>query len=181
MFQWFRRGPARPGTALAMIGARASDHVLFLGARDASVAAENGTITRLNGRTVVVGHGDEDARRVEQSAAAAGAIVEFTDAPLTQLPFADETFQIVVVHNLAIGSTDASLTLAEATRVLHAGGRIILMFGESARGVFGALSPPPAPETEPVVNLLVRAGLVAARRLAASEGVTYFEARKPRE
>ncbi|HEX5069939.1 MAG TPA: methyltransferase domain-containing protein [Vicinamibacterales bacterium] len=181
MFGWFRREAARPGTALAMIGARASDHVLFLGARDASVAAESGTITRLNGRTVVVGRGEDDAARADQAAAKAGAIVEFVDAPLTELPFAASTFKIVVIHNLAMGSTETTSTLGEATRVLQPGGRIILMFGETARGVFGSLNPPPPPESDSVVNLLIRAGLVAARRLAVSEGVTYFEARKARD
>ena len=180
MFGWLRRGTARPDTALAMIGARASDHVLFLGARNPSVAAENGTITRLNGRTVVAGQGADAATRAEQAAASAGAILEFVDAPPGALPFADSTFHIVVIHDVAVGSTEAATVLAEAARVLEPGGRIILIFGEPARGMFGSLNPPPPPETDTVVTLLIRAGFTAARRLASAEGVTYFEARKPR-
>jgi len=65
--------------------------------------------------------------------------------------------------------------------VLESGGRIILMFGETVRGMLASLNPPPPPEPEKVITPLVRAGLVAARRLAAAEGITYFEARKPRE
>jgi SAM-dependent methyltransferase len=164
-----------------MIGTRASDAVLFLGARDPSLAAENGTITRLNGRTVVVGQGAEAATRSEQAATKAGAILEFVDAPVTALPFEAEAFQIVVVQDLALGSADGVSTLAEAVRVLKPGGRIMLIFGEPARGVLGSLNPPPAPATEVVVTLLQRAGLIAARRLALTEGVAYFEARKARD
>jgi hypothetical protein len=181
MFGWLRRGPARPDTALAMIGSRASDNVLFLGARDPSVAAENGTITRLNGRTVVVGHGPAEHARVDDAAGKAGAILEFVDAPLTALPFTADTFHIVVIPDLAIGSTDATPTVAEAMRVLQPGGRIILIFGEPARGMLSALNAPPAPASEVVVVLLQRAGFVAARKLAESGGVTYFEARKSRD
>jgi ubiquinone/menaquinone biosynthesis C-methylase UbiE len=164
-----------------MIGARSSDQVLFLGGRDASVAAECGTITRLNGRTVVVGQGADAATRTKDAAARAGAIVEFVDSPAAELPFAAATFRIVVIDNLAIGAADATAALNEAARVLESGGRIILMFGETVRGMIASLNPPPPPEPEKVITPLVRAGLVAARRLAAAEGITYFEARKPRE
>ena len=71
--------------------------------------------------------------------------------------------------------------LDQAIAVLQPGGRIIVTFGAPARGMLGSLNPPPPPDTDVVVNLLVRAGLVASRKLAASEGVTYFEARKARE
>lgn len=182
MFGWLRRGPTRPGTALAMIGPRSSDHVLVLGASGAAVAAESGAVTRLNGRTVLVGHGADAATRTEQAAAKAGAIVEFIETPpaTATLPFGAATFHIVVIADLAVGSTDAGPTLADATRVLQPGGRIILIFGEPARGMFAALKPAPPPEKEAVLNLLVRAGLVAGRLLAMSEGVAYFEARKAR-
>jgi len=181
MFGWLRRGPARPDTALAMIGSRASDDVLFWGARDPAVAAENGTITRLNGRTVVAGRGSAEKARVEAAAVKAGAILEFVDAPATALPFAASTFHIVVIQNLAVGSADATPTIAEAVRVLQPGGRIVLTFGEPARGPFGAINSPPPPVTDGVIMLLTRAGLVASRRLAESEGVAYFEARKSRD
>jgi SAM-dependent methyltransferase len=164
-----------------MIGSRASDDVLFLGVRDPAVAAENGTITRLNGRTVVAGRGSAEKARVEAAAVKAGAIVEFVDAPLTELPFAAGTFHIVVIPDLAVGSAEATPTVAEAVRVVQPGGRIILMFGEPARGMLGSLNPAPQPASDVVVMLLTRAGLVASRRLAEAEGVTYFEARKGRE
>ena len=180
MFGWLKRGPARPDTALAMIGSRASDDVLFLGARDPTVAAENGTITRLNGRTVVAGQGAADKARVEDAAGKAGAILEFVDTPLTALPFAAATFHIVVIRDLALGSADATPVVAEAMRVLQPGGRIILIFGEPARGMLSALNPPPTPAADTVVILLQRVGFAAARRLAEEAGVSYFEARKAR-
>ncbi len=181
MFGWLRRGPARLDTAVAMIGVRAHDDVLFLGAGDPSLAAETGTITRLNGRTVVAGRGADAEARIEQAAAKTGAIVEFVDTPAATLPFADGAFQIVVLAHLAAGTPDGTATLSEAVRVLRPGGRIILVFGEPARGLLGQLNVPPPPATDVIVIQLQRAGLVAARRLAQAEGVTYFEARKARD
>jgi hypothetical protein len=70
-----------------MVGPRAADAVLFLGASDPAIAAEIGTVTRLNGRTVVLAEQGDAEAPVERAAEQAGALVEFVTAPLDALPF----------------------------------------------------------------------------------------------
>lgn len=182
MFRWFRRAPALPDAALAMVGPRPSDEVLFLGAKDPSLAAETGAITRLNGRTVVVGQGADAGKRIDQAATQAGAILEFVDAPFTPLPFDAATFHIVVAPIAAEWWTEYASSLAEAARVLRPGGRIVVIIGERSRGPF-RVSParPPALATDAVLALLKSSGFIAARQLAETDGVTYYEATKSRE
>jgi len=180
MFAWLKRTSTRPATALAMIGPRAADAVLFQGASEPAIAGETGTVTRLNGRTVIVGEAGAEAvatRAAEQ----AGALIEFIAAPLDALPFDSGTFHIVVTPGVSHWPAERrGRRLAEAVRVLQPGGRLILIEGGPDRGWLGRLSRPPVLEAGTLTGLLLEAGLVAARRLAEADGGTYYEARKAR-
>ena len=77
MFSWFRSGLPPHQTALAMIGAKTGQTVLFLGGRQPGVVAEIARVTGLNGRTVVVESDPSLCGRVEAAAAEAGTLVEF--------------------------------------------------------------------------------------------------------
>ena len=176
-----KREAQGPATSLAMIGPRAADSVLFLGTGRPSFAAEVGTVTRLNGRTVVVGDKAHEAD-VDRAGETAGALLEFAAAPLEALPFDAGTFHIVATTELAEWpASTRGPRLAEATRVLQPGGRMILIVGGPGEGVMGRLKPRPTLETDAVLNLMTRCGLVATRKLAESAGTTYFEGRKTRE
>ena len=164
-----------------MIGPRAADSVLFVGATRPSFAAEVGAVTRLNGRTVVVGDKALEPA-VDRAAELAGALVEFTDGPLDTLPFASGTFHLVVTTELAEWPADLrSPRLAEAVRVLQGGGRLILIVGGPGDGMLGKFSARPTLGTNDVLNRLTRTGLVANRRLAEANGIAYYEGRKSRE
>ena len=182
MFRWFRSGPQRPDTAVAMIDPRPGNNVLFLGADRPSLAGECGAVTGLNGRTVVVGQGAEAARRIEQAAGKAGALLEFLDAPLDALPIDADAFDLAVVPDLAAWPTWTSgARMAEALRVLRPAGRVIVLAAQKRGGIFGALPhQPPTVAVDTVLALLANIGAVAARRLAEVDGVAYYEARKRR-
>ena len=181
MFRWFKHGSPGPTAALAMIGPKAADTVVFVGARHPSLAAETGTVTRLNGRTVVVGRGADAAAAVERAAEQAGALLEFIDAPADALPFDAASCRIVVLTDLADWPADQRTTrVHEAVRVLEPGGRVVVMMG-GAGGLLGRLTPSPSVDADAVIGLLTRSGLVAARKLAEADRVTYYEARKARE
>lgn len=176
-----KREAPGPATSLAMIGPRAADSVLFLGAGRPSFAAEVGAVTRLNGRAVVVGDKSLEAD-VDRAAEQTGALLEFHSAPLEALPFEASSFVIVVTTELAEWPADARGTrLAEAMRVLQPGGRMILIVGGPGDGVLGRLKPRPTLETDAVLNLLTRCGLGATRRLAEANGIAYYEGRKSRD
>lgn len=189
MFGWLKRGSSRPATAVAMIGPRAADAVLFQGSAEPAIAAAVGTVTRLNGRTVVVGEDAAAEGGVTRAADEAGALLEFTAAPLDALPFDAGTFHVVVVPGPSAWPADRRAPrLAEAVRVLLPGGRIIAIDGGGPRGLTGGLAGGLKPagydrrlDPDAVTSLLLRAGLVAARKLADAEGTRYYEARKSRE
>lgn len=165
-----------------MIGPRAADAVLVLGAREPSVAAEIGTVTRLNGRTVVVDESAGAAAAIERAAEITGALLEFVPAPADALPFDTATFHIVVTPELADWPAERRAPrLAEAVRVLQPGGRIVVMIGGPGRGPFGKFARRPSLDTDAVLGLLTRSGLLAGRRLAETDGIAFYEARKARD
>ena len=173
---WFKRGLPPHHTALAMIGARAGDRVLFVGAGAPALSAEIARVTGLNGRTVVLDRAEGARTRVDRAAAQVGALVEFEDAPTTMLPLDPDIFDIVVIVGDKGAGDAMPRTAFEACRVLRPGGRVIIRWPLRRTGVFGA-GAPPAP---PIIEILQGAGAVAVRHLADADGVAYFEARKGR-
>jgi SAM-dependent methyltransferase len=173
---WFKQGPSPHQTGLAMIGAKAGSRVLFIGADAAALAAQVALVTGLNGRTLVVARGPGARERIERAAAEAGALVEFDDAPAAMLPVEPDAFDIVVLVAGESGVTASNLrdTVAEALRVVRAGGRLIVRTAAKRGGMFGRSA---APDVDPL-DVFVRSGAVAGRLLATAEGVSYYEARR---
>ena len=98
------------------------------------------------------------------------------------LPLDSDTFDIVLIPRFGApsGVADAAVS-AEAMRIARPAGRVIAITGERRAGIFGALQKPQAAaKPDEVIALMKAAGGVAVRRLATQEGVSYFEARKPR-
>lgn len=170
-------------TALAMIGAKAQDRVLVIGAADPALSAELALITGLNGELRVVDRADGAARAVEAAAARAGALVEFVDAPPSMLPIDSGIYDIVIIQRrlstLGAGQRDACA--AEARRVVRGGGRIIAIESIPRPGVFAILSAHKnALGAEEVKALLTDAGWRAVRVLGDADGVLYVEGINPR-
>ncbi len=182
MFRWFRRAAPARETGVAMVDPRAGNSLLVIGTSHARLAAACAAVTGLNGRAVIVGRGATDQKVVEDAAAAAGALVEFLDAPASMLPLDPNTFDVVVLaHGTDLTHAIDAATLAEALRVAKPAGRIIVITGEKRPGILGTLqNTKPAPNPGQVIEALKSAGGVAVRRLAGVEGIGYFEARKPR-
>jgi len=182
MFGWFRTAAPARETGVAMVDPRAGNSLLVIGTSHPHLAAACAAVVGLNGRAVIVGRGAIEQKLVESAAAAAGALVEFVDAPAAMLPLDTDTFDVVVLARRSdvTDANDAAI-VAEALRVARPAGRVIIVTGEKRAGIFGALQQaPPAPKPEAVIAGLKAAGGVAVRRLAGVEGVSYFEARKPR-
>lgn len=181
MLKWFRPGTPPHHTALAMIGAKAGDRVLFVGRVDAALAGDVARTTGLNGQTLV-GCRANDRASVETGAAHAGALIDVLDIPPTDrspVPHGVTTVDIVVaITNLATWELDARLeATTDAIKALRPGGRLIVIDGEK-RGLLGAKKP--AMPADAVVPLLTSVGAQAARALGVEDGITYYEARKAR-
>lgn len=181
-FRWstmFRPFPNLRKTALAMVDPRPGDAILFAGADDPALAGECGAVAGLNGRTVVVDEQPSAAGRVETAAGKAGALVEFTPAPLSSLPFEAGTFALIVVPDLTKWPAEQRpIRLAEAFRVAQPGARIVMLVIQK-RGLFSPSRAQTLPRDQ-VLLLFTRLGAVAARELANVDGVAYYEGRKPR-
>lgn len=158
-----------------MVGAKAGDSLVVIGATAFDLAAELAKVTGLNGQTVVV-HPDPAAReRVDAAAALVGALLEFRQGSPKNVPL-DDGSQSVAVLSASLSSwptSDRKEILAEIFRVLRSGGRIIVIqAGKGSARAGERLS------HEDVLALLTGAGARAARLLADVGGVSYFEARK---
>jgi hypothetical protein len=172
MLKWFRRGPSPHQTALAMIGAKAGDRVLFAGSPEPALAAEVARVTGLNGRTLVVGAAPEMDAALQAAADDAGALIDLAPA----FPAGDVANDVVV---LAMPAGElARAALEEPYGALRSGGRLIVIAGTRRAGVFAGKTDTPPPNADATIQLLIDAGGRAARRLATAEGVSYYEARK---
>ncbi len=178
--KWLRPGPPPHQTALAMIGAKAGQQVLMVGAADSRLAAAVAGITGLNGRTVVVDPSPDAQRSVDTAAADAGTLVEFEQRSFSAISADAGVFDIVVLsQSLSMPGENPVTIVSEAVRVVRPGGRIVAIEGASTAGLFSALRRPRAALTgDAMRDLLASAGLRATRVLAEVDGVTYVEGSK---
>jgi SAM-dependent methyltransferase len=178
MLKLFRSGPPERETAVAMVGPRPGDALLFLGATDLDLAGRAGAVAGLNGRTAIVDQTTGVSARIDAVGGKHGALLEHVSAPLGQLPFDTDTFDVAIVPNLAAWPAEERLSrLGEALRVIRLAGRLILIVPAGQSRLFGGA---PAITDEEVMMLLTRLGTVANRKLARVDRAVYFEARKPR-
>jgi SAM-dependent methyltransferase len=180
MLKWFRKGPSPYQTSLAMVGVKAGDRVLLAGSPEPELAAQLARLTGLNGQTIAAGQPASSRSAIEAAAAEEGVLVEFADAPPDTLPADDGVVDIVVLV-VQTGTTPQPTwqgLLAEAFRSLRPGGRLIVIDGIRKASRFGTTATAAGPDV--ISPQLVAAGGRAARQLASAEGLTYYEAQKPR-
>ncbi len=180
--KWLRPGPSPHRTALAMIGARAGNRVLLIGASDGALAASVAALTGLNGRTLVVDDAPTARAAAERAAGRAGVLVEFEVAPATQLPAEDASFDIVAIQRTLSAPADeaAPAVCTESRRALRPGGRVLAVEAAPA-GRLGLARRPPDPESAARTTArLTAAGFRAVRVVGEAEGVTYIEGLNPR-
>jgi ubiquinone/menaquinone biosynthesis C-methylase UbiE len=183
MMEWFRIGPSPFQTRLAMVGAKAGDRVLVVGAGDGRVAAEVALVTGLNGHVLAVDPAPGAAGRVAAAAARAGALVEFEEAPFERLPVDAAAFDVIVLNRALSAASAPVAAVTEAVRAVREGGRIVAIESRRRSGVLGALPTGrrrPALDGNEVCNLMRTAGLKAPRVLADREGELFIEGVRPR-
>jgi hypothetical protein len=171
----FHSRPSPYGTALAMVGAKSGDRVLVIGAEHPRLAAEIALVTGLNGQTTVMA-GPDAKNAVDQAAADAGSLVDLSS---DEDPASTAPFDIVVLplQLAAVNLADREPRFAQAMAHLRSGGRVVVIDNPPKRrfGMGGSARVAVAD----VVRLLIAAGALAARHLATTEDVSYYEARRP--
>jgi ubiquinone/menaquinone biosynthesis C-methylase UbiE len=164
-----------------MIGAKAGQRVLMVGAADSQLAAAVAAVTGLNGRTLVVDPSPDAQRAVEAAAMDFGTLVEFEPRAFSNISGDADLFDIVVLsHALSVPGEKPVNVINEAVRVVRAGGRVVAIEGASTAGLLSALRrrARPALSGDAIRDLLAAAGLRATRVLAEAEGLTYVEGAK---
>jgi ubiquinone/menaquinone biosynthesis C-methylase UbiE len=168
--------------AVAMVGVKPGDKVIVLGAGTPALAAAVAAVTGLNGQTTVVDSSPAAKAGIDRAAAGAGALVEFTTAPLTNIPIDPDLFAVSILPSgLAALGTDSPMILAEAIRLVRPGGRITVCEPVARPGLFKLAQTRPLTDPVHVVQRLTAAGLRAARHVGTLEGIAFIEAAKPRQ
>jgi ubiquinone/menaquinone biosynthesis C-methylase UbiE len=176
---FFLRKPNLERLPVAMSGVRMGERVLQIGVDDASLAGAIAARVGLSGHAAIAVSNERQAARARAGAAAAGALA---DVQITQagLPFADEAFDAVVVHAVAVSQAlddRSAVLLSDSRRVLRSGGRIMVI-ERRRRGWFARARAATGADSSAVVQALTVAGFRAARVLAEREGYQFIEAVK---
>jgi SAM-dependent methyltransferase len=178
----FKRSGEKHALAVVMTGVKLGDRLLLLGCTDASLLGAISGKVGLSGCACAIAASDEEAARARRGAERAGVLLEVKKAPLTNFPYPDGAFDVIVADNqqglIANMRPDERVAcLQQARRTLAPRGRIIVI-ERAPRAGLGALF-----RAQPVdphylggaVAALKAEGFKAVRQLAERDGLSFFE------
>src|SRR5687767_602352 len=122
----------RDPLAVTMSGVRMGERVLQVGVLDVRLAALLAVKQGMSGEAAIVATEARDVERARAAAAESGTLVDVRQAPLTALPFGDQSFDAAVMHDAAhvlapLDTAARTRALTEVRRVLRGGGRIVAL------------------------------------------------------
>jgi len=174
--------------AVTMSGARLGERALQVGLDDPGIAAAIAAKTGMTGLATIVVPDEAVAASARAAVAETGGLGDvLLVTHLYPLPFADETYDLVVVHTargmLASRAQDARRQLLdECRRVLRGGGRLIALEAGSPtglRGLFGGAKLDAQYEAAGgTAAALEAAGFRAVRTLGDRQGYRFIEGLK---
>jgi ubiquinone/menaquinone biosynthesis C-methylase UbiE len=166
--------------AVTMAGVKLGDRVLVAGCSDPAMIAGLALKTGLTGRACAVDESAERSGAAARITEAEGALVETSTAPLSNLPFDDESFDLVVLRDvlMAAPAENRIRIVQEVRRVLRGGGRSVVIESVPRRGLAGVLGSAPRVDAGSVTQVLDDAEFRAVRTLAERDGLLFVEAVK---
>jgi ubiquinone/menaquinone biosynthesis C-methylase UbiE len=184
---FFRRTEQKHSLAIAMSGVALGDRLLHIGCTDASLLGAIGSKVGLSGRVCAIVPDEHHGARARRAAEKSGFLLEIETGNLSNFPFEDGAFNLIVVDNQngmlsSMRPEQRVATLQQAFRTLAPRGRIVII-ERGARGGLGALFGSPAPiPVDPhykssggAVAALEAEGFRAPRLLAERDGMSFFE------
>lgn len=179
--KWFRPAALDP-LAVSMTGAKLGDRVLVVGCGDPRLIAALAAKAGLSGRACAVDESPDLANEAGRVALKEGALVETSSAAPDRLPFENESFDLVVLRDVATRDRQSpAAVVREAWRVLRPGGRCMVIDTLPRGGVsamFGGQSPISADSATETIDILKGQDFVAVRTLAERDGLRFVEAVK---
>ena len=166
-----------------MSGVRLGERALQIGDGDARSIALIAAKTGLTGTAAIVVADDQAAARIQRAVTDTGALVDLRVVAEDRLPFADASFDAVVIHDIsAITAAGDRFTrwLRECHRLLRTGGRVVTIERGTPVGIRALFSRKPSPPVRaggggPTFTALQAAGFTAIRDLADREGLRFTE------
>ena len=154
---------------IAMSGVRMGERALQIGIDDPSLLGAIAAKVGLSGHAAVAVSNETAAASARGAAEKAGVLVDLHATPLHSLPFADDSFDLIVIHSksgwlASLDDASRQPILREACRVLRGGGRLV------------AIEDP----TGSAADAFPLAGFKATRVLAERDGYRFTEGLKPR-
>ena len=154
---------------VSMSGVRMGERALQVGIDDPSLVAAIAARVGLSGHAAIAVADEAAAATARRAAEKAGVLVDLHVAPLHSLPFANDSFDVVVLHArsgwlTSLDDATRNPILRDANRVLRGGGRLVTIEGAAGNAV----------------EALPLAGFKATRILAERDGYCFTEGLKPR-
>jgi ubiquinone/menaquinone biosynthesis C-methylase UbiE len=185
---FLRKAKRREPVPVTMSGVRMGERLLQVGVDDPAVAGAIAAKVGLSGSATAVVADESGAARARDSATEAGVLVDVHVTPYGQLPFADGSFDVVVVHSAGgmLMRLERSAGQAAATewyRVLRNGGRVVTIEAGARTGVAALLRGAPAVDpayasTGGASRILESGGFRPVRVVGELEGFKFTEGLK---
>ena len=127
---------------VSMSGVRMGERALQIGIDDPSLVAAIAAKVGLSGHAAIAVADEAAAATARRAAEKAGVLVDLHVAPLHSLPFANDSFDVIVLHAKSgwLTSLDDAMRnplLRDANRVLRGGGRLVAIEGEAGAHGYG--------------------------------------------
>jgi ubiquinone/menaquinone biosynthesis C-methylase UbiE len=168
--------PAEP-LAVSMTAVRTGDRLLIIGCGELKVIEQIAGRPGISGRACAVDATNERTARAREAAEREGALLDVETAPMTSLPFENESFDVAVVNYVLpeIPPNQRVAVLTEVARVLRGGGRCIVVQAGRRTGLAGLFRGSPPMRSDEIETLLQSAGFRAVRTLTEREGQVFVE------
>lgn len=175
---FLRKTKAREPLPVTMSGVRMGERLLQVGVDDPAFAGALAAKVGLSGHAAIAVSNDLESTRANSAAANSGALVDITTSSLEALPYADASFDVVIVHALRtpIGETGVTTAVLEqCRRVLRPGGRIVVITPGPKTGLGALLTSSAVPASDSAPAALGQAGFRPVRVVGELEGLRFTE------
>lgn len=171
---------------VGMSGVKMGDRMVQIGCSDGGALAAVASKVGLSGRALAIVPDESALGRVRKGAESAGVLVEADIAPPTALPADDADFDLALIDDAngqfaAMPAETQTASVREALRVVHPGGRVLVVSALPATGLSALLGRGSSGPLFDAMPVLEGGGCRFVRVLGEREGLRFVEGVKTRD